>query len=219
MQLHFRPLTFSMIILLTIAACAQTPKNNRNINTASAASKDTTTIYRNISQATCNCSFSTMKNNKPSTSMDSCYQAILLKYTDSLKQLGFDPATPAGQLKLANEVGGNLHLNCPDLFKLMQKEYEDENARKLLFKGELVAQTKLPSGLYKIVLKNTQSKETKIFYAKNPLDESQIKKFEPGYELTIEYEIRKNKTTNKDEYFVKETGTVLSVGAVKITAQ
>ncbi|GAB2843367.1 hypothetical protein GCM10027043_52950 [Ferruginibacter profundus] len=151
--------------------------------------------------------------------MDSCYQSVLLKYKDSLKQLGFDPATQVGQLKLINEVLNKLYLNCPDLSKLMQKEYEDETAKKLLFKGELVSQTKLPSGLYEIAMKNVKTKETKMFYAKGPLYETQIKKYEPGYELTVEYEIVKNRATQKDEYFLKEYGTVSSVGAVKVTTQ
>ena len=219
MQLYMKPLTFSTIILLTLSACGQTTNNGKGVSQTNSVSKDTTTIYRNISLETCNCTFSTMKNNKPSTSMDSCYKAALLKYNDSLKQLGFDPATQVGELKLANEVIGKLYRNCPDLSKLIQKEYADENAKKLLFKGELVSQTKLPSGLYEIVMKSVKSKETKTFFAKNPLDETQIKKYEPGYELTLEYEIVKNRATQKDEYFLKEYGTVSSVGAVKATTQ
>ena len=219
MQLYMKPFTFSTIILLTLSACGQTPNNNEGVNQTSSVSRDTTTIYRNISLETCNCTFSTMKNNKPSTSMDSCYQAILLKYNDSLRHLGFDPATQGGQNELSNEVIGKLYRNCPDLSKLMQKEFADENAKKLLFKGELVSQTKLPSGLYEITMKNVKSNETKIFYAKNPLDETEIKKYEPGYELTLEYEIVKNKTTQKNEYFLKEYGTVSSVGAVKVATQ
>lgn len=219
MQLYMKPLIFSTIIISTLSACGQTPNSNKGVNQINSVSKDTTTIYRNISLKTCSCTFSTMKNNKPSTSMDSCYQAVLLRYNDSLKHLGFDPATQVGQNKLSNEVVGKLYSNCPDLYKLMQKEYADENAKKLLFKGELVSQTKLPTGFYEIVMKNVKSKETKTFFAKNPLDETQIKKYEPGYELTLEYEIVKNRTTQKDEYFLKEYGTVSSVGAVKATTQ
>ena len=207
------------MILITLSACGQSQNNNKGVSQTSSVSKDTTTIYRNISLEICNCTFTTMKNNKPSTTMDSCYQAVLLKYNDSLKYLGFDPATQVGQNKLSNEVVGKLYRNCPDLSKLMQKEYADENAKKLLFKGELVSQRKLPSGLYEIVMKNVKSKKTKIFYAKNPLDETQIKKYEPGYELTLEYEIVKNKSTQKDEYFFKEYGTESSVGAIKVTTQ
>ena len=218
MQLYMKPLTFSTVILLTLSACGQTPKSNKVTSQPSSVSKDTSTIYRDISLETCNCTFSTMKNNKPSTSMDSCYRAALLKYNDSLKQLGLDPATQAGQLRLSNEVVGKLYVNCPDLSKLVQTEYEDENAKKLLFTGELVSQRKLTTGLYEILMKSIKTKETKVFRAKHPFDETQIKKYKPGYELTIEYEIVRNKTTNKDEYFLKE-GTVSGVGAVKVTTQ
>lgn len=214
-----KPLSFSTIILLTISACGQTPKGDKLINPANPVSKDTTAVYRNISLETCNCTFSTMKNNKPSTSMDSCYKAVLLKYNDSLKQIGFDPATQVGQLKLANEVVGKLYFNCPGLSELLQEEYKDENSNKLLFKGELVSQKRLSSGLYEIVLKNTRTNETKKFYAKNPLNETEIKKYEPGYELTVEYEVVRNKTTNKDEYHLKELGKASSVGAVKVINQ
>jgi hypothetical protein len=219
MQQNMKPFTLSIIILLTLSACGQTPNSSKGVSHKSSVSKDTTTIYRNISLETCNCTLSTMKNNKPSTSMDSCYQAVLLKYNDSLKQLGFDPTTQVGQLKLSNEVVGKLYRNCPDLSKLIQQEYEDENAKKLLFKGSLVSQTKLQSGLYQIVMKNVKSNETKTFYAKNPFDETQIKQYKPGYELTVEYEIVKNNSTNKQEYHLKEFGTVSSVGAVKVTNQ
>ncbi len=195
----------------------QTINNGKGVGKSNSFSKDTTTIYRNISLETCDCTFSTMKNNKPSTSMDSCYKAALLKYNDTLKQLGFDPATQVGEVKLANEVIGKLYGNCPDLSNLIQKEYADENAKKLFFKGELVSQTKLSSGLYEIVMKSVKSKEIKTFFAKNPLDEKQIKKYEPGYELTFEYEVLKDRITQKDEYFLKEYATVRSIGAVKVT--
>lgn len=209
------PRKFLAIFLLSISACAQAPGNENGSTNADPAPKDTVTIFKNISSETCACTFSTMTNNKPSTSMDSCYKVILDKYNDSLQQLGFDPATQAGELKLANEVIYKLNQNCPDLFVLMQKEIKETAEKKLLFKGALVSQTKLSSGLFKITLKSSTSKETKTFYAKHALDEAAIKKYEPGYELTIEYEVVKNKSTDKDENHLKEWGQVTSVGAVK----
>ena len=214
-----RHLIFSTIILLTFAACGQFTKGNKAEGETSSTSKDTITIYRNISLETCNCIFSTMKNNKPSVSTDSCYKAVLLKYNDSLKQLGFDPTTQLGQTKLSNEVVGKLYLNCPELFKLMKQEDEAEIKKKLFFKGELISQIELKSGLYKITMRDIKSKVIKVFFSKNPLDEAQIKKYESGYELTIEYEIIRNKTTNKEEYFLKNLGAVSSVGEVKVTTQ
>ena len=214
-----KPLTFSTIILLTLSACGQTSKNDKAANPTNYVARDTTTIYKNFSSDFCNCVTSTMRNNKPSTTFDSCYKSVLSKYTDTLKQMGFDPSTQAGELKLSNEVGGKLYLSCHDTYTLLQKEWEDADSKKLLFKGELVSQTKLSSGLYKIIMKDNKTLETREFFAKNPLDETLIKKYEPGYELTVEYEIVKNKTTNKEEYFLKESGTVQSVGAVKVSNQ
>jgi len=214
-----KSLKFSTLILLTLSACGQTSNSDKVSSPTNAALKDTTTIYKNISAELCSCTYATMKNNKPSTSMDSCYKVVLLKYTDSLKSLGFDPTTQVGQLKLTNEVIGKLYFNCEDLSKLMQKEIDDENAKKLFFKGELISQTKLSSGLYEIIMKDSKTSETKKFFAKNPLDDTQLTKYEPGYELTIEYVIVKNKTTNKDEYYLNESGTVSIVGAIKLGAQ
>lgn len=201
-------LAFSTIILLTLSACGQTPNSSKGISQTSSVSKDTTTIYRNISLETCSCTFSTMKNNKPSTSLDSCYKAVLLKYNDSLKLLGFDPVTQLGQIKLSNEVVGKLYRNCPDFFKLMQKEYADDNAKKLLFTGSIVSQIQLPSGELEIVLLDNKTKIKQAFKSKNSLyDSSSSDKNILSYETTIEYEIRHNSKTNKDEYYIKDGAT------------
>ncbi|HEX6179916.1 MAG TPA: hypothetical protein VFZ47_01650 [Chitinophagaceae bacterium] len=154
-----------------------------------------------------------MKNNKPSTSLDSCYKVVIDKYTDTLKALGYDPASLSGQNKLLNEISLN---QCRELYSLMQKEWSDEEAKKLLFKGEFVSQKKLPAGDYELTLKDSKTKELKIFKSKNPFDESSVKDYLPGYELTIEYEIIKNSKTKKDEFYIKESGTVSGVGTVPV---
>jgi hypothetical protein len=219
MQPNMKFLKFSTLILLTLSACGQSSSADNTISKTETASRDTMTVYRNISTEFCNCVSSTMRNKQPSTTFDSCYKVVLLKYTDSLKDIGFDPTTQVGQLKLSNEFTGKLYFTCPDTYKLLEKEWAEGNAKKLLFKGELISQTKLPSRLYEIILKDNKTSEIKKFFAKNPLDETQIKKYEPGYELTVEYEIIKNNTTNKDEFFLKEFGTLSGVGAVKVTNQ
>ena len=217
MQLYMKPLTFSTIILLTLSACGQTPNNSKSLSQTSSVSKDTTTIYRNISLETCNCTFSTMRNNKPSTSMDSCYKAVLLKYTDSLKQLGFDPATQVGQLKLSNEFVGKLYRNCPDLSKLIQKEYEDENTKKLLFKGTISSQRQLSSGEVEIVLIESKTKKVQTFKSNSFLsDPSKTDKNTLSYELTVEYEIKNNPTTRKDEFYIKQTAAVIGTSVQKV---
>lgn len=212
MQLNMKHFTFSTLILLTLSACGQTSNSGDGSNQTT----DTVTIYKNISLETCNCTSLTMKDNKPSTSIDSCYKIVLSKYNDSLKQLGFDPSTQVGQLKLSNEVIGKLDVNCPDIFKLLQKENEDEEAKKLLFKGSFVSQKKLSTGEYAVVMKDGKTKELKTFISTFPFNENSVKDYLPGYELTIEYEIRRNKKTNKDEYYFKEGGTTSGVGAVKV---
>ena len=98
----------------------------------------------------------------------------------------------------------------------MQKEWSDEEAKKLLFKGEFVSQRKSATGEYEVTLKDSKTKEQKVFKAKNPFDENSVKNYLPGYELTIEYEVVKNSKTKKDEFHIKESGTVSSVGAVPV---
>jgi hypothetical protein len=212
MKLNMKPLTFSTMILLTLSACGQTSNSGNQPNQR----KDTVTIYKNISLETCNCTSLTMRDNKPSTSIDSCYKAVLSKYNDSLKELGFDPSTQVGQVKLSNEVIGKLYVNCPDIVKLIQKEHEVEEATKLLFKGSFVSQKKLPTGEYVVVMKDSKTRQLKTFLSTFPFNENSVKDYLPGYELTIEYEIRHNKKTNKDEYYFKESGTTSGVGAVQV---
>ena len=149
--------------------------------------------------------------------MDSCYKAIVIKYTDSLKQLGFDPATQLGELKLSNEVISKLFRNCPDLSKLIQKEYEDENAKKLLFKGTIVSQKQLSSGEIEIIMLETKTNAKRTFKSKSFLtDPTKTDSHTLSYELTVEYEIRKNSKTNQDEYFVKENAAVIGTSIQKV---
>jgi len=198
-----KPFILLVVIFLTLSVCGQT-------------TKDTTTIFRNLSLEICNCTFSKMKDNKPSGTLDSCHKALVLKYTDSLKQMGFDPITEVGFWKLYNEVDRKLYLNCPELTRLVQKEYEGD---KLKFSGELVSQKKLLSGLYEVTMSEVESKEIKIFLAKTSIDESLINKYERGYVMTVEYEVLKNKQTNKDEYYLKESGAFTIMGVIKAATQ
>jgi hypothetical protein len=198
-----KPFILFIAIFLTHSAGGQTPK-------------DTTTIFRNLSLAICNCTFSKMKDNKPSSTLDSCHKAMVLKYTDSLKQIGFDPILEVGFWKIYNEVDRKLYLNCPELTKLVQEEYDGD---KLKFSGELVSQKKLTSGLYEVIMIEVASKEIKTFLAKTPVDDNLINKYEPGYVLTLEYEVVKNQQTKKDEYYLKADGTFSIMGVVKSAFQ
>jgi hypothetical protein len=215
-----KPLTFSTIILLTLSACGQTPKSDRVISKTNSAPKDTTTIYKNISAELCSCTYATMRNNKPSTSMDSCYKVVLLEYTDSLKSLGFDPATQVGQLKLSNEVVGKLYFNCRDLSKLMEKEFAEDNAKKLLFKGTIGSQRQLPNGEVEIMMIESKTKKSQVFKSNSFLDDpSKADKNTLSYELTVEYEIKSNPTTKKDEFYIKQNATVIGTSVQKVGVQ
>jgi len=103
-----------------------------------------------------------------------------------LKKVGLDPLTEAGIHKILNEVDHKIRINCPELTKLIQKEYE---GGKLKFSGEVVSQRKLTSRLYEVIMMEESSKEIKTFLAKTPVDKNLINKYEPGYVLTLEYEV------------------------------
>lgn len=210
----------SAVVLLTFSACGQTSGDKaKDGSKKEVALKDASMIYKNINSEICECTTLAMKSGKSSASSDSCYKITLEKYDSSLKQSGVDLATQAGQDMLTHEVILKLYRSCPELAKLMEKETLNQQAGKLVFTGELISQTKLPSGLFEIVMKSGTSAEKRTFYAKNPLNEAQIKKYEPGYELTVEYEIVKNKTTNKDEFYLKPSGGITTIGAVKAVEQ
>lgn len=201
-------------LLVALSSYGQTPTNK---SLAKPTSQESLRIYENIRNQICNCITNTMRNNKPSTTYDSCSQVVLAKYADTIKAMGFDVSDPYKQSDfLFNEI--RLY-RCQDIDRLLNKELADEEAKKLLFKGEFVFQKKLITGEYEIVLRDNKTKVQNSFKGKRPFDESLVKKFLPGYELTIEYEIVKNPKTNKDELYLKEYGTVGVVGAQRTANQ
>jgi hypothetical protein len=130
-----------------------------------------------------------------------------------LNYIGFDPGSPKGKNMLTNEIRINL---CSDLYSLMQMEWSERQAKKEIFKGEFISQKKIETGKYAITLKDSKTNELKGFIAKNPLDEGTIKKYLSGYEVTVEYEIVKNDKSKKDEYYIKEGGSITTIGAVQV---
>lgn len=216
MQLYMKPLNIIVFLFVTLSSCGQTVSTDKQQPANKPTSQEALAVYQSMTSEICNCTSTTMKNSKPSTTLDSCYKVVVNKFTDTLKFMGYDPASPVGQNKLLNEI--RLY-QCRDLYSLMQKEWSNEEAKKLLFKGEFVSQKKITTGEYEIIFKDSKTKEQKVFKAKNAFDENSVKQYLPGYELTIEYEIVKNSKTKKDEFYIKETGTVSSVGAVPVTNQ
>lgn len=205
-----------MLLFVTLSSCGQTVSTEKQKTINKPTSQEVLAVYQRMTIEICECTSSTMKNNKPSTSLDSCFKVVVNRYTDTLKILGYDPESSDGQIKLLNEI--RLY-QCQNLYNLMQKEWSDEEANKLIFKGEFVSQKMLTTGEYEIILKDSKTKEQKIFKAKNAFDENSVKIYLSGYELTIEYEIVKNSKTKKEELYIKEGGTASSIGTVPVTSQ
>jgi hypothetical protein len=211
--------TFSSIIvclLVVLSSFGQAP----NKTLAKQASQESLKIYERIRNQICNCISNTMRDNKPSTTLDSCYQVTLTNYRDTIKALGFDVSVHDEYDGKTEFLLNQIRLyRCREIDRLLHKELAEEEAKKLLFKGEFVSQKKLETGEYEIILKDNKTKVLNSFKAKRPFDESLVKNFLPGYELTIEYEIARNLKTNKDELYIKEYGTVSVLGTQRTTNQ
>lgn len=209
-----KPLNIVVLLFVTLSSCGQTVSTDKQQTANKPTSQEALAVYQRMTGEICNCTSSTMKNNKPSTSLDSCYKVVLDKYTDTLKALGYDPASSAGQNKLSNEI--RLYL-CRDMYSLLQKEWADDDAKKLLFKGTIVSQKKLPDGEIEIVMADAKTKEQKTFKSMSFLsDPSQTNKKLLEYEMTIEYEIKHNPKTKRDEYYIKEGGKNMTIGVEKV---
>lgn len=191
----------SAFISLLLSACGQTSEAHSGI-TLRTAEKADTTIYQRMLHKVCDCTSRTMRDNKPAKSLDSCYNVVVQQYTKRLKQQGVDPATPEGSEKLRNETSSILYFECRELSKLLLKEQEEEEAKRLIFTGPAVAEKRLPDGNYEIVIQDSKTKARKTFKSGFPIIGSTIVKIVPGTEINVEYEIKHNNKTNKDEYHV-----------------
>jgi len=211
MQLRTTPVSLFACIALILSACHQAPDTGTIISHAAASLKAESTVYDNMSNAICNCITTTMVDNKPSTVTDSCYKQVTHQYTDSLRAIGLDPASQKNYLRMVNAMSLRLYRLCPAVATLFQKETDDKN--KLLFKGSFVSQRKLPDGTYEVTLQDNTTKEQTVFKSKFPFDEKSVEDYLPGYELTIEYQLIRNKTTGKNECHLKGTTPVSSIGA------
>ncbi|RYE54741.1 MAG: hypothetical protein EOP48_11650 [Sphingobacteriales bacterium] len=212
-----KTLIIVVFFFVTLSSCGQTVTNDKPQTSGKPSSQDVSAVYHGITSEICNCISNTMRNNKPSTTSDSCFRATVNKYMDTLKVLGYDPASPTGQDKLLNETRPS---QCPDLYSLMQKEWAGSGEKKLLFKGAIVSQKQLPDGEIEIVMADIKTKAKKTFKSKAFLgDPMETNKNTLNYEMTVEYEARKNPKTKQNEYYIKESGQVMSVGTSKVSDQ
>lgn len=214
MQLRPTPVSLFAGIILILSSCGQATKTGTTNSDANVPAKDTVTIYVNMSSAVCNCITTTMIDNKPSTVMDSCFKKVTRQYTDSLKAMGFDPTSSKGQSKMFKEMARWLNGLCPVVGTLLDKEADDKN--KLLFKGSFVSQQKLSNGTYEVTLQDNTTKEQTVFKSKFPFDEKSVQDYLPGYEMTMEYQLVLNKTTGKNEFYLKQTTPISTIGATAV---
>jgi hypothetical protein len=127
--------------------------------------------------------------------------------------MGLDPSSTAGKNKLINGVRFE---QCKEMYNLLTKEQAAENAKKLLFKGEFVSQTKLSNGFYEIIVKDKKTNEQKAFKAKEQFDQNSVKNYLPGWEMTVEYEIVTNTKTKKQELYIKDAIQITTTGFTRV---
>lgn len=161
----------------------------------------------------CQCVFTTMRKNKPSTTEDSCWKIVSAKFEDTLKALGYYDQTSIRDYRSSPVLKMK---PCKEMYALIAKESEEERAKKLIFSGEIVSQKQRPNGEVEIVLINKIKHETKTFISKTFFENpAEANKKVSSYEIIIEYEVRRNPTTKQEEYFVKKQDQIMLIEAVR----
>ena len=147
----------------------------------------------------CSCAHSNQRQ-KASVIIYSCYQLSIKNHYEALQKLGIDSTTQDGQNRLYNEVMANkFSLYCKDIQAKLEKEVEEDNASKLTFTGRFISQTpNYKKKYYVLILQSTQTKEKKEFHSTMSLSENAR-----NDDITVEYEVVKNKETNREELVVK----------------
>ncbi len=156
-------------------------------------------VYDSMASEICSCAH-TNQTQKALVIVDSCYRLSIKNNYKKLQKLGIDSTTQDGQNKLYNEVMANkFRQYCRDIDDKTMKEVEEEDASKLTFTGRFISQT-LNNGkkYYVLVLQSTRTKEKKEFHSDMSVNED-----EQSREITVEYEVVKNKETKQKELVVK----------------
>jgi hypothetical protein len=220
MKIHLKLLQ-ALPFFLLIISCNQKDKNKNLSAIDPSILKKRDSIYSVMSYEICD-SFLNKKDSSKSyiSLLNNCCSISINKHHSELMNLGIDSGTSAAKPNLENDVVKKVEFTCPDVFALVAKECNEEeyknNKGKLFFTGSLVSQTKLSSGRFEILIKDNKTSETRIFYSEDSIDETTIRKYEPGYSITVDYLITKNRITHKKEFILRKGAGISSVGAVKV---
>ena len=101
-------------------------------------------------------------------------------------------------------MANKFRLYCTDTYARLLKEVEEYNASKLTFTGKFISQTpNYEKKYYVLIFQSMQTKEKKEFHSTISIGED-----ERNDDITIEYEVVKNKDTNREELVVKSVSSV-----------
>ena len=178
------------ILFILFLSCGEQPSADTPQSTDTTQIISSKTIYQTITDQICHCTTVSMRNNKPSATLDSCYKEAIDKNKDSLKRLGINLTTLNGYKALLNEIRLE---DCDVLDSLMQEQAKEAKAKRsmLSFTGQLISQTKVEVG-YELILRNDRTKEQKVFISHAPLNENSMRNLRPGFEVDVEYMIVRN---------------------------
>lgn len=134
-------------ILLAFRSFGQNTTTDKPSHAETRTSPEALAVYNEMTGELCYCITKTMRNDKPSTTWDSCFSVVFKKYNDTLKALGYDPATDVGRNKYLNEIKIS---RCQYLYSLMDKEREERDAGKLFLKEAYFLKTNFQTAKWRL---------------------------------------------------------------------
>ena len=165
------------------------------------------TIYDRINQQLCKC----LKESSETDSVkrkNYCYEFVLNANYEELKTYGVDTTKNKDfkkyydlYLKRFGKVTGTAN----------DKQSSGQHDNDDSFMGSLVRQTKLPNGLYNIILRSAELKMEQEFTGTAPIDEKELKRFISGEDnIIVSYQ-----TIARDGKKVNKIKSVVYIGTEK----
>lgn len=211
-----KTLYLSLLLLVLFSVCKEAATNAQQQTSHKIISPDVKAVYKSMTNEFCNCFSEQKTNKKPSVAMDTCFNVIVEKFANELKDMGVDTSLSP----VENHLIDNINIfACDNAIHLLEEEKRSEEAKLLLVKGQFISQKKLSNGEYEVILREDKTGKQRVLKSKNRFQEEIVEDALPGYELTVEYKIVKNKKTGKGEPYVKdasESGLISVTGPVTI---